>query len=215
MAGLEDWLSVARAADPDELRERILTGFREGKPFTPYIPTIALPAPLDRVLDFGCGVGRSFPYLKSIARHVTGFDLPPMIERCRSLAGETIDELTADWSAVCAHRFDLINAALVLQHIEPSLSRAYLRDFARMSKCVYLLSRDQDDFGSNVFAHVAQTGLFDAGDCIEVDHNPATHQLRVNGLATFDDVQRRTEGKHYEVLLRSRVAPEDPAPLSR
>ncbi|MGE4054915.1 MAG: class I SAM-dependent methyltransferase [Vicinamibacterales bacterium] len=209
MAGLEDWLSVARTADPDELRERILTGFKEGKPFTPYVPTITIPAPLDRVLDFGCGVGRSFPYLKSIARHVTGFDLPPMIERCRTLAGESIDALSADWNDVCTQRFGLINAALVLQHIEPSPCRAYLRDFARMSRFVYLLSRDQDDFGWNVFEHVAQTGLFEAGDCIEVEHDPATHQLRVIRRITFDDARRRADGKHYEVLLRSRAAPDD------
>lgn len=209
MAGLEDWLSVARTADADDLRERILTGFKEGKPFTPYVPTLTIPAPLNRVLDFGCGVGRSFPYLKSIARHVAGFDLPPMIERCRVLAGESIDFLSADWNEVCDQRFDLINAALVLQHIEPSLCQAYLKDFARMSPRVYLLSRDQDDFGSNVFEHVAQTGLFEAGDCIEVDHDPATHQLRVHGRTAFDDVRQRAEGKHYEVLLRSRVEPGD------
>ncbi len=44
MAGIDDWLSVARADDPDDVRERILTGYRDGKPFTPYVPTLAMPA---------------------------------------------------------------------------------------------------------------------------------------------------------------------------
>ena len=60
MPGLNDWLSVARSADADDVRERILSGYKDGKPFTPYVPTIALPSPADRVLDFGCGLGRNF-----------------------------------------------------------------------------------------------------------------------------------------------------------
>jgi len=43
--------SVARADDLDEVCARILTGYRGGKPFTPYVPTVQLPAPIGRVLD--------------------------------------------------------------------------------------------------------------------------------------------------------------------
>jgi hypothetical protein len=74
-----DWVELAATATDDELREKILTGFRDGKPFTPYSPTLALPSPIDGVLDFGCGLGRNFPYLKTIASRVVGFDLPEMI----------------------------------------------------------------------------------------------------------------------------------------
>src|SRR3990170_538113 len=83
---MSEWADLAAAASDDDLRERILTGFKEGKPFTPYVPTIALPAPLGSVLDFGCGLGRNFPYLRSVASRVVGYDLPAMIERCRELA---------------------------------------------------------------------------------------------------------------------------------
>ena len=100
MDGANEWLSIARTAEPDELRDRILTGYKTGKPFTPYVPTVPLPAPITWVLDFGCGIGRNFPYLNSIARHVAGFDLPPMIERCRSLAGESVALLSDDWRDV-------------------------------------------------------------------------------------------------------------------
>src|SRR5689334_9108298 len=117
MAGREEWLSVASADDVDDVRERILTGYREGKPFTPYIPTIDLPR-ATRVLDFGCGLGRNFPYLTSIAPHVVGFDLPPMIERCRSLPDPPAVDLTSDWDDVRLSRFDVVFATLVLQHIE-------------------------------------------------------------------------------------------------
>lgn len=205
MAGIDDWMAVARADDDDEVRERILTGYRGGKPFTPYVPTIALPSPLDRVLDFGCGLGRNFPYLNTIARSVSGFDLPPMIARCRALPAQPVDLLSDDWALVSSGRFDLIYAALVLQHVEPDAARSYVGDFARLSPGVYLLTRVESDFGENVLELFASSGLFDGGECVEVEHDPATHQLRAIGRAPFDEVRQLPSGGHYEVLLRSRL----------
>ena len=205
MAGREHWLSIARSSDPDDIREHILTGFKAGKPFTPYVPTIALPGKVDRVLDFGCGVGRTFPFLRTIARHITGFDLPPMVEQCRTLATERADALEDDWSAVRPRRFDLIVAVLVLQHIEPPACRAYLDDFSRMAPAVYLLSRADSDFGTNVFAEIAATGRFEADACVEVDHDPETHQLRVLGRQSFAATSAPEARGHYEVLLRSKL----------
>ena len=103
-----EWAAAASRETDDELRERILTGYRDGKPFTPYVPTIALPGPIDTVLDFGCGLGRNFPYLRTIARHVVGFDLPPMIARCRSLAPVPADTLVDDWNTLRTTRVDLV-----------------------------------------------------------------------------------------------------------
>lgn len=203
MPGLDDWLSVARSADPDELRERILTGYKSGKPFTPYVPTIALPSPIDWMLDFGCGVGRNFSHLKTISRHVAGFDLPPMIERCRKLAAVPIDLLTDDWNEVRIRRFDVIVAALVLQHIEPAMCRSYLVDFARMAPVVYVLTRARSDFDTNVLDLIIETALFDAEECIKVDHDPQTHQLKILGRMRLDEIRQAAEAGHYEVLLRS------------
>jgi SAM-dependent methyltransferase len=206
MAGIDDWMAVAREATADDLRERILTGFKSGKPFTPYRPTLPLPA-VRTVLDFGCGVGRSFPYLKEVASHVTGFDLPPMVERCRELAPVQADALSSDWRQLSDRRYDLIFTTLVLQHIEPDACRQYLTDFARMAPSVYLLTRASSDFGANVLRQCADSGLFDAGACVEVEHDGATHQLRVLGTSTFDEVVRGGRDGHYEVILRARDRP--------
>jgi SAM-dependent methyltransferase len=207
MAGRDYWLSIAQSADADDLREHILTGFKGGKPFTPYLPTIQLPSATGRVLDFGCGVGRTFPFLRRIAGHVTGFDLPPMIERCRTLAAEPADALVDDWTTLRTERFDLIVSVLVLQHIEPATCSDYLRDFARMAPAIYLLSRADNDFGSNVFATIASTGLFDVpGDSVEVEHDPVTNQLRVLGRRSFGEICAPDTAGHFEVLLRSRSA---------
>jgi len=205
MAGRDFWISLAENADTDDLRDRILAGYKEGKPFTPYVPTIPMPEPLDSVLDFGCGLGRNFPYLLAIAQSVAGFDLPPMIERCREVAGGMVALLSPDWNQLRQLRFDLIFTTLVLQHIEPDPARAFLRDFSSMTPSVYLLTRTDTDFGENLLQIVADFGIFDVvGDCVEVDHDPETHQLKVVGRMTFDDARKLPEGRHVELMLRTR-----------
>jgi hypothetical protein len=47
-----------------------------------------------------------------------------------------------------------------------------------MAPYVYLLTRTDSDFDTLVLESVSDTGLYDAGECVEVDHDPATHQLR-------------------------------------
>jgi len=205
MAGRDFWMSLAENADTDDLRDRILAGYKDGKPFTPYVPTIPMPEPLDSVLDFGCGLGRNFPYLTGIARSVAGFDLPPMIERCRSVAAGTVDFLSPDWNQVRQLRFDLIFTTLVLQHIEPHPARAFLHDFAHMAPSVYLLTRTDTDFGESLLDIVSDLGFFDvAGECVEVDHDQKTHQLRVVGRMPFDDARRLGPGRHVELMLGTR-----------
>ncbi len=205
MVGREHWLAVARDSEADDLRESILSGYKTGKPFTPYVPTLQFPSQLSSVLDFGCGIGRNFPFLKSIASNVVGFDLPPMIERCRALATTPVAELTARWEEIIVRRFNLIFAALVLQHLEPETCGAYLRDFARVSPILYLLTRAGDDFGSSVLRTVAETGLFHSGECVEVEHDPNTHHLMVLGRKSFSDACLDPGGAHYELLLRSNI----------
>jgi SAM-dependent methyltransferase len=205
MPGVSEWLSIARDADADELRERILTGYKGGKPFTPYVPTVHLPS-IEWILDFGCGVGRSFPYLKSVAQHVVGFDLEPMIERCRVLASQSVDLLTHDWKAVSLRRFDVIFAALVLQHVETAACRAFLMDFARMAPLTYVLTRLDSDFGVNVLALVDETERFDVLGCVRVEHDAERHQLRkLDTGESFSEGARSAAGGHFELVLRSRV----------
>lgn len=200
-----EWSALAASASDDDLRERILTGFKDGKPFTPYVPTLALPPALDRVLDFGCGLGRNFPYLTSVARHVTGFDLPEMIERCRQAGAHRVDALSSDWHTLRNERFDLVFASLVLQHMEAAPCAAALADFARMAPVTYLITRGQGDFGFNVLDLVLRAGVFDATVPLEVNHDDRTHQLRVIGPVPVTDALAPDDGRHFELLLTSRA----------
>ena len=200
MSGRDYWMSLAETAATDDVREHILTGYKDGKPFTPYVPTIAMPERIERVLDFGCGLGRNFPYLASIARTVAGFDLAPMIERCRAVSGDAV-ELSPDWNRLRDRRFDLIFASLVLQHIEPGPMRGFLRDFARMAPAVYLITRTDTDFGEQMFEVIAELGLFHPGECVEVEHDGSTHQLKVLGPMPFEEARRLGPGRHVEVMM--------------
>jgi len=49
-----------------------------------------------------------------------------------------------------------------------------------------------------------QTGMFEAGDCVQVDHDPDTSQLGVLGCSPFDACRQAKNG-HFEVLLHSTV----------
>ena len=200
-----DWVELAATASDDELREKILTGFKDGKPFTPYVPTLALPSPIDAVLDFGCGLGRNFPYLKTIAQRVVGFDLPEMIARCRVMAPGGADLLSSDWESVRETPFDLVFASLVLQHVPEDWGRRALDDFSTMAPATYLLARGEGDFGVSAIDLAVRSGRFEFGECRVVDHDPATHQLRVLGSVPIDEARGAADPRHFEVLLHSRA----------
>ena len=200
-----EWSELAATASDEDLRERILTGFKSGKPFTPYVPTLPLPQPIASVLDFGCGLGRNFPYLTTVAARVVGFDLPEMIARARELGPPGAVVLSSDWDAVRAMPFDLIFGSLVLQHVPEDWCQRVLADFARMAPATYLLARGRGDFGFNAFDLVAASGDFEPGECRVVDHDPETHQLRVLGTVPFETALAPDDPRHFEVLLRSRV----------
>jgi Methyltransferase domain len=201
---LDDWLTAARA-DRDELRERILTGYKTGKPFTPYVPTIAIPSPVASALDFGCGLGRNFPYLTSVAERVEAFDLPPMIERCRETLPDTSVSLTDDWSEVKQRRYDLVFASLVLQHIETAACVEFLADFSRISPFTYLLTRGSSDFDVSILDLIADANLFEVEACAVVEHDSATHRLRQIALISFAAARTADSEAHYDLLLRSRT----------
>jgi len=199
------WAELAASATDDDLREKILTGFKDGKPFTPYVPTLALPSTMESVLDFGCGLGRNFPYLKTLAARVTGYDLPEMIERCRRSAPIEVDWLSSDWNEILPMRFDMVFASLVLQHVPEHVCRQALDGFAVMAPITYLLARGQGDFGFSALDLAARTQKFDLGACRVVEHNPRTHQLRVVQSVPFEAARSADDPRHFEVLLTSRI----------
>jgi SAM-dependent methyltransferase len=94
-----------------------------------------------RALDFGCGVGRLTQALAEHFSEVIGVDISPaMIERARTLPqrGNGRCEFQVndrpDLRLFPDGRFDLVFSKIVLQHNEPQVTLAYIREFVRVTR---------------------------------------------------------------------------------
>lgn len=165
------------------LSEAIPLGMDEDAYFAEY--KIALIAQLtagkkvSRILDFGCGAGRSLPYLAKYfpGAALVGFDLS--FESLRVAKVRQPDaELHSDWASLVDQRFDLIFAANVFHHIPRSVQCEELR------KC------------SGVMA--------DRGEMIVFEHNPLNPATRwVFERCPFDVDAKMLRKKEMKRLSRS------------
>jgi SAM-dependent methyltransferase len=89
-------------------------------------------------LDFGCGVGRLTQAMAGTFDSVVGIDasltMVRLAERLNRYAGRVnyVHNVLPDLRVIEASSLDFINSDIVLQHIEPSVAAAYLREFARI-----------------------------------------------------------------------------------
>jgi SAM-dependent methyltransferase len=103
-----------------------------------YAGTLGLPRQRGAALDFGCGAGRLTQALAGHFEVVTGIDVSPAMlelaeryneqgERCRFVCNRS-----ARLERFPDGAFDFIYSAITLQHLRPSLTRGYLREFVRV-----------------------------------------------------------------------------------
>lgn len=111
------------AADYDRvLAQSLPDGLCESGYFAEYkvalLATRMKGAPPARILDFGCGAGRSLPYLAQYFpdAELWGYDVSPESLR---VAAQRVPQahLFSDWKDICAVQFDAIIAANVFHHI--------------------------------------------------------------------------------------------------
>lgn len=93
-----------------------------------------------KALDFGCGVGRLTNALADHYDHVYGVDISTeMVKRAAELAPNASRctfqaNVAADLRLFPDDHFDLVHSSIVLQHVGPELTRAYLAEFGRVVK---------------------------------------------------------------------------------
>lgn len=114
------------AADYDRmLTEAMPSGLGESDYFAEYkvklLARLLKGKALRRVLDFGCGAGRSLPYLLQFFpdSECWGYDVS---SESLKLAAQAAPEarLSSDWSVIEQQQFEIVLAANVFHHIEPA-----------------------------------------------------------------------------------------------
>ncbi len=106
------------------LGETIPEGLNEDSYFAEYKIALMAARSSDKIpgciLDFGCGAGRSLPYLDKYFpdAELWGYDVSPASLKA---AAQRLPraKLFSDWDATTSTRFDAIIAANVLHHIPP------------------------------------------------------------------------------------------------
>ncbi len=120
-----------------DVQEFLQTGEDEIAALIDELRSLGLEAD-DSALDFGCGVGRLSIPLSNRFTRVVGVDIAPtMVEIARSLAAdrsnvEFIVNDRPDLAMLSSSSIDLVYSNIVLQHMDQSLARGYLREFFRV-----------------------------------------------------------------------------------
>jgi len=111
------------------------TGVEEIDTVMKYVESLSINIPRRKALDFGCGVGRLTQRMAHYFDQVYGIDIAPSMielakkynrygEKCKYYLNETDDlKLFSDDS------FDFIYTNITLQHMEPSYSKNYIKEF--------------------------------------------------------------------------------------
>ena len=120
-----------------DLAEFFASGDREITELMQYLSGLGVEHARHRALDFGCGVGRLTQPLSTHFTQVTGIDIAPsMITQARALDREGRCQFVlnerADLSLFPDDEFDFIYSVIVLQHMRPVYSTAYIREFCRV-----------------------------------------------------------------------------------
>ena len=165
------------------LSESIPLGMDEDAYFAEY--KIALTAQLtagkkvSRILDFGCGAGRSLPYLTKYfpGADLVGFDLSAESSRVAKVR-QPDAALYSEWASLVDMRFDLIFAANVFHHIPASVQ------LDELQKCKSVMA--------------------DSGEMIVFEHNPINPATRwVFERCPFDVDAEMLRKKEMKRLSRS------------
>lgn len=151
---------------------------------------------MDSVLDFGVGMGRNTPYLKTLFKNVHGFDTEPMIKNLKQREGFD-KNLYFNWNDVASRKYDLVYESVVMQHIPPQEVIYRLYQISTVAKYFVSWTRSYNDFlrnfqiqrfGVNIAGLISSLDAFEMIDC-SIDLNSA---------------KRLMDETHYKILYKSK-----------
>jgi 2-polyprenyl-3-methyl-5-hydroxy-6-metoxy-1,4-benzoquinol methylase len=200
------WEAVGNSPDIEGTKGHIWTPYFSGEKweaspiYEPHLKMLKESIEFNKVLDFGCGLGRNFATLGSLFKEVYGFDTCGMINKVASIHdGEGLDyeQLTCDWDVHKNIVFDCVFECTVFQHIPTEELRSRLEDISRMTNYLIGTFRTFNDEGRsfrqniggyNMMQLIEETERFDIIGCSITPWTAST---------LMDDT-------HYEVLLKSK-----------
>jgi len=114
------------------------TGVSEVEDLMAYLEKLGRAPPREKVLDFGCGVGRVTQPLAAYFDEVWGVDIAPSMiawaehfngegERCRYMVN-----VAEDLAVFADATFGLVYSKLTLQHLPPALAKKLIVEFVRV-----------------------------------------------------------------------------------
>jgi trans-aconitate methyltransferase len=188
------WDHAAVRLNDAELREAILAGAQDGKPFEPDALQVTWPVRMAAIVDYGCGLGRNWPLLLQHATTVYAFDRAAMLVRALRLPVPEHVEPTQHIHTLGP--VDLVFMSLVLQHIP-------LDELDDLWSCLpphhylHVQGRARHDEGGPTFALIPPTMYFP----LQVAMLGSEHTDEEFGA---DHARRDETETHYEILYQRR-----------
>ena len=102
------------------------------------VAEVAPNLPMDRALDFGCGVGRVTRALAVYFKEVRGVDISETMVKLAQQYNQRFNNCSfyhnarTDLSLFPSKSFSFVYSSIVLQHIPPAYSKNYIREFIRI-----------------------------------------------------------------------------------
>ncbi|RAO01324.1 hypothetical protein GAR06_04031 [Micromonospora saelicesensis] len=170
------------------MEEFLATGRTDVEGTSGQLRQLGLPTRWERVLDFGCGVGRLSQALAPHADEVVAVDIAPtMLEAARRLnrSAENIRFVlndAPDLSQFPDGHFDLVYSALVLQHLPRPAIDHYLAEFLRVLRpggiAVVGLPTEPGRTARGIVWHLAPSRLISWAQCHLLNY-PAPMKMTV------------------------------------
>lgn len=198
------WLNFANNPDKDLISKDLHGSWDESKQaYTEYtsieeshLDVLKKETSMNRVLDFGVGMGRNRPYLKTLFSEVHGFDTQPMVKNFKS-KNPLENNIFDDWDKVSKFRYDVVYESVVMQHIPPQEVIYRLYQISSISKYFVSWTRSYNDylrnfqyrkFGVNIASLISSIDAFEVVDC----------SIELSNAKTLMDET------HYKILYKSK-----------
>lgn len=150
---------------------------------------------MNKVLDFGAGMGRNLNYLKSLCSNIFAFDTEVMLGNLRNTANFNYNYVTHDFEHLQNYApFDFIYECTVFQHMPPQEVLYRFMQMQYLTKYIYMTTRCYNDMfrdfanqkrGVNILKLIDSLNIWKVVDC-SIDTSKAASLM---------------DETHYSILL--------------